>query len=154
MFHCFRIRLPPFCVSGSQPCDHEAAALWGFSPIYRQCYSVSAAVEGWPARAESAVDRLEEMTRSGKIDRGSAVLQLVLPMRPAEEKKRLLAYPVGIGAGVVAEGKNCWRRLFTVAVKRRLSRVCRRLASGSSGGKNSSGGIKKSSRGGRISRGL
>ncbi|KAJ6859777.1 hypothetical protein NC651_036163 [Populus alba x Populus x berolinensis] len=64
-------------------------------------------------------------------------------MRPAEEKKRLLAHPVGIGAAAVTEGKNCWRRLFTVAVKRRLSRVCRRLASGSSGGKkNSSGGIK------------
>lgn len=93
----------------------------------------------------SSVDQAALLRRSGKIDRGSVVLQLVLLMRPAEEKKRLLAYPVGIGAAAVAEGKICWRRLFTVAVKRRLSRVCRRLASGSSGGKKKkipAGGLK------------
>jgi hypothetical protein len=28
-----------------------------------------------------------------------------------------LADPAGVDAGVVAEGRKCWRRLFTVAVK-------------------------------------
>ena len=29
----------------------------------------------------------------------------------------LLADPAGVDAGAVAEGRKCWRRLFTVAVK-------------------------------------
>ena len=43
----------------------------GFCPVCRRCCSVSAVVEGWPARAESAADRLNGTMRSGKIGLGS-----------------------------------------------------------------------------------
>jgi hypothetical protein len=51
--------------SGGWRWDQEAAGLWvSVRSAGRRCCSVSAAVEGWPARAESTADRLNEMTRS------------------------------------------------------------------------------------------
>ena len=64
--------------------------------------------------ADGSAERGEE---SGEGRRWPCLLACGWRWAAAGRSSLLLADPAGVDAGVVAEGRKCWRRLFTVAVK-------------------------------------
>jgi hypothetical protein len=71
----------------------------------------------WMAAVVRETVGLRRREESGEGRRWPCLLACGWRWAAAGRSSLLLADPAGVDAGVVAEGRKCWRRLFTVAVK-------------------------------------